>query len=1092
MKQLLLLLILVFSFNGRASHIMGGDITWTCQGGDYVFQLVFYRDCQGADINTVSIQLDVWNHPSINNITANFVSRTDVSPTCTQVPGGPVPLQCGSGAFGGNGTGAIEKVVYRSAPITLSGTPPSAGWVITYQDFSRSNSLDNISDPSLVGITISAIIYHVPNSATGCVDNSPQFLQDPYFVSCVGDPYEYNMNAIDPDLDSLSISFGVPYDYFPGATSYNPPSSPAALAFEPGFSYSSPTPGVSMDPGNIPAAVDPLSGNLTFLSNNIGNYNVKIVAQSFRNGVLISQVEREMQLVVAACAGNNNAPVINGPFGGLFETTVNAGTAVNFTLTATDVELLQDGSPQSNILTATGPMFGTSYTSTAGCAIAPCATLDSSPAITGTQGVSTDFSWQTTCDHLVSPSGYALDMIPYHFVFKVQDDYCQVPKVKYATITINVVNPGVLQAPDINCIQGNTNGDVTITWDPITDPFGTFVSYDVYSIQNGLEGTINNISAGSLTIPGVTQTNDYYVSVISGCGGNTARYSDTISNIFLDVTNPGNGTAVLQWNDPIDPALSSMGDQYYIYMEYPAGNWILRDSVAYGVTHYLDTIDICSAYLNYQIVLQNSPCNYTSNIDGDNFEDMINPDIPQIYSASVDTLTGNIELSWNQNSQPDTYGYVIYVMDNNGFIVELDTVWGVTNTNYSYSTPISGPMTYSVAAFDSCWTTTIPPTYQTSAKAELHSTMYATPSLNICDRSVTLQWTSYVGWDAVDHYEVFAHKASSPWYSAGTTASTSFTADVEEGEDYCFVVKAVHADGRISFSNETCLHINSPSEPAFNYIATATVVGDDIRIIYYVDAASVSEISLQRLNDNGDFEEIAVLQGTSTFINYLDTTVDVYGQSYVYRAQVYDSCGTLGAISNEAKTILLEIDYDEVSKENYLQWSPYRDFNGSLLYYNIYRGVDGIFSTVPLASVNSNQWSYVDTTMSIVSTGRICYRVEAVESANEYGFSETSMSNDACAIVPPLIYIPNAFFPEGINKVFYPVVSDFDPDGYEFIVFDRWGTELFYSNDPTEGWDGIVQKTGHKATPGTYLYMLIVKDGNGEEVVVRGHVSLIQ
>lgn len=1071
---------------------MGGDITWTCQGGDYVFQLVFYRDCNGPDINTVSANLKVWNHPTVSQITANFISRQDVSPICTEVTGGPNALSCGSGASGGNGVGAIEKVVYRTAPITLAGTPPAGGWIITYEDFSRSNSLTNITNPSSVGITLSAIIYNVPSSTGGCVDNSPQFLQDPYFVSCAGDPYEYNMNAFDPDLDSLHISFGVPFDHFPGATSYNPPTNPSALGFEPGFTFDSPTPGISMNPANIPAAVDPLSGNLTFLSNNIGNFNVKIIAQSFRNGVLISQVEREMQLVVAACTGSNNIPSIIGPFGGLFETTVVAGTPVNFTLNSTDVELLQDGTPQSNLLTVTGPMFGTAYTSTAGCAIAPCATLDNTPTIIGSQGVSTDFSWQTTCDHLVNPAGYALDMIPYHFVFKVQDDYCPVPKAKYATVTINVVNPGVIQAPAINCIQGGMNGDVTINWDPVTDPFGSFVSYEVYSVQNGVEGTVGTIGTGTITIPGVTQQNDYYLSVVSGCNGNTQRYSDTISNIFLDVSNPGNGTALLQWNDPITPPLASMDDQYYIYMEYPAGTWILRDSVGYGTTNYLDTIDICSAYLNYQILLQNSPCDYTSNIDGDNFEDMINPDIPQINEVSIDTLTGNIQLTWNQNAQPDTYGYIIYVMDNNGFIIELDTVWGVTNTSYSYSTSIDGPMTYSVAAFDSCWTSIIPPTYQTSAKAELHSTMFVTSTYNICDRSVSLSWTDYLGWNAVNSYEIYGYKTGEPWSLIGTSNSATFTAQTEAGNDYCFVVKAIHADGRISFSNITCIFTNSANPPAFNYITTATVSGESVEIRYYVDAANVSQISLQKLNSLGSFEEIAVLQGTSSFITYIDSDVDVNNYSYTYRAQVYDSCGALGEVSNEAKTVLLEIDFDDVRKENYLQWSPYRDFDGSLLYYNVYRGIDGIFDPLPLATVSNNQWSYIDTTLGITSTGRICYRVEAVESMNSYGFSETSLSNAVCAVVPPLIYIPNAFFPEGLNKTFYPVISDFDPVEYEFIVFDRWGTELFYSNDPTEAWDGVVQKTGKKATPGTYLYLLIVNDGNGEEVVRRGHVSLIQ
>ena len=210
---------------------MGGDITWTCQGGNYVFQLVFYRDCNGAVINTGSETLDVWGHPTISTITLNYVSSEDVSPTCTQVVGSPVPFDCGVGQGGGNGVGAIEKAIYQSAPINLTGTPPSNGWIFTFQNFSRSNALTNIDDPSTYGMTIQAKMFAFPGSPGGCVDNSPQFLQEPYFVSCSGDMYEYNMNAVDPDLDSLYISFGPVLNHFPAAT-YNPPTTPALIPYE--------------------------------------------------------------------------------------------------------------------------------------------------------------------------------------------------------------------------------------------------------------------------------------------------------------------------------------------------------------------------------------------------------------------------------------------------------------------------------------------------------------------------------------------------------------------------------------------------------------------------------------------------------------------------------------------------------------------------------------------------------------------------------------------------------------------------------------------------------------------------------------------
>ena len=131
----LLLGIFLISFNGRTTHVLGGDITWKCQGGDYVFELVFYRDCNGADISTVSANIDVWNHPTLNQITLNYISREDLSPICSSVAGGPSQLNCGNGPNGGTGLGAIEKIIYRSLPIAIPGTPPAEGWIFTFQNF---------------------------------------------------------------------------------------------------------------------------------------------------------------------------------------------------------------------------------------------------------------------------------------------------------------------------------------------------------------------------------------------------------------------------------------------------------------------------------------------------------------------------------------------------------------------------------------------------------------------------------------------------------------------------------------------------------------------------------------------------------------------------------------------------------------------------------------------------------------------------------------------------------------------------------------------------------------------------------------------
>lgn len=1093
----LLLLLLNSTFYSRASHVLGGDISWSCQGGDYVFQLVFYRDCNGTDVNTVSENLNVWNHPTITQIQLDFISREDISPICTQVAGGPNPLLCGVGSNGGNGPGAIEKVIYRSAPVNLNGTPPPAGWIFTYENFSRNGSIVNLQNASNYGMTLKATMFPIPNGSSGsCTDNSPLFLQDPYFVSCAGDPYEYNMNAVDPDLDSLVISFGQPMDHYSVSGPYNPPTNPDPVPYEAGFSASSPTPGVSMNPGNVPAAIDPSSGNITFLSNNIGSYAVKVVAQAYRYGVLIGEVEREMQLIILNCSGTNNAPVIAGPFGGLFETTINAGDPINFNLSSTDVELLQNGAAQSNILTASGLMFGTPFTNNAGCLIAPCATLNTNPPITMSQGATVNFDWQTSCDHLVNPDGYSADMVPYHFVFKVQDDYCPVPKVSYATVTINVVNPGVIQAPAISCIQTDAANNVIINWNPVADPLGTFDEYQIHSVQGGLLGTVNTVGTGSFSVAGGgTSISDYFLAVVSGCNGNTVRYSDTIKNIYMDLTNPGNGTAILQWNDPIQPALSGMGAYYHIYREYPAGTWTLLDSVAYGVNNYLDTIDICSAFLNYQIVLPNNPCDYTSNISGDNFVDMMTPDIPIISSVTIDTLSNQVTIFWNENYQSDTYGYVIYEVDGSGIPVEIDTVWGISSTSYSYGpNTAAGSLSYTVAAFDSCWTTSIPATYQTSAKAEIHSTNFLSGMVNICNRTVKLNWSGYEGWTGIDEYLIYSHKAGESWSPIGSTTSTTFTANVEQASDYCFVVEAVSDDGNRSFSNIICVYVAIPGQPEFNYLQVATVDVDKVNLRYIVDnSVSVPEIIIQRKEPSGVFETIDQFAISSGYIEYTDSAdINVHESSYIYRIQIVDSCNRPGAYSNEAQTILLKIQQDDVRKINYLSWNPYQEFNGSILAYHVYRGINGVFNSSPIAVLPNGNYYYEDDVNSVVSNGKICYKIEAVESMNVYGFDERSLSNEECAILVPIIYIPNAFMPDGINSVFRPVLSDFDPSDYEFTIFSRWGEVIFRTNQFDEGWTGVNQLNNEMVQAGTYLYMVELHDGNGVEIIRRGHVTLIK
>lgn len=647
----------------------------------------------------------------------------------------------------------------------------------------------------------------------------------------------------------------------------------------------------------------------------------------------------------------------------------------------------------------------------------------------------------------------------------------------------------------ITCIQINSTGDVSISWNQAVDPTNSFLKYEVHSVQSGLITTINSISTTSFTQTGVAQIQNYFLLTYFTSSGITT--SDTLSPIFLTLNNPSNGTAILQWNNPKTNELPTMDSYYKIYREYPAGTWSIRDSVPYGVTFFKDTIDICKTFLNYKIVLGNQTCTFESNIQGDNFVDITTPDIPVINSVSVDTLTGNVTITWNENHQPDTYGYIVYLIDQPGVLSEIATVMGRNTTSYTYSTDVtSKALTFSVAAFDSCFTPSANSTHQTSAKAETHTTINAHSTLNVCNRDIKLTWSPYKGWKSACTYEIWGHIIGQPWEKFGDTNLYEYHITGEALQEYCFSIKAISADGQEAFSNKLCFTVNSPSQPSYNYLNLATVSNNIIEIHHFIEVKTgVKEIIFEKLNTSSNqFQEIGRVPVTQTELTFVDPTVDVNRYSYTYRAIVVDSCDNLGAISNLATTILLTVEKNINNEINYLHWTPYSQFDGPILSYEIYKGYDGLFDPIPLAILPNSRYYYEDTIGNIDFTGKTCYYVTANEGVDSYGKSEISFSNTVCPVIEPLIFIPNSFTPNDdlINDIFLPQVSLFEQTSYELFIFDRWEHLIFQSDSAEKGWDGSIRSTGNKAAPGTYVYLLSIKDGNGIEIRKRGHVNVLR
>ena len=87
--------------------------------------------------------------------------------------------------------------------------------------------------------------------------------------------------------------------------------------------------------------------------------------------------------------------------------------------------------------------------------------------------------------------------------------------------------------------------------------------------------------------------------------------------------------------------------------------------------------------------------------------------------------------------------------------------------------------------------------------------------------------------------------------------------------------------------------------------------------------------------------------------------------------------------------------------------------------------------------------------------------------------------------------MPGAFSPnnDGLNDVFRPVGEKF-AKMVEFRVYNRWGEEIFFTNDRTKGWDGTFH--GIPQDIGVYNYVIIVGSPGGQNIVYKGNVTLIR
>lgn len=114
---------------------------------------------------------------------------------------------------------------------------------------------------------------------------------------------------------------------------------------------------------------------------------------------------------------------------------------------------------------------------------------------------------------------------------------------------------------------------------------------------------------------------------------------------------------------------------------------------------------------------------------------------------------------------------------------------------------------------------------------------------------------------------------------------------------------------------------------------------------------------------------------------------------------------------------------------------------------------------------------------------------------NCYNINQTNLNLQPCNNnLTCQMVLPNAFSPnnDGVNDVFMPKTNCLI-NSYDLWIYNRWGEELFWTNNPTDAWNGIYK--GIKQELGVYVYKVqytTIENGILQTKNLKGNVSLIR
>ncbi len=235
---------------------------------------------------------------------------------------------------------------------------------------------------------------------------------------------------------------------------------------------------------------------------------------------------------------------------------------------------------------------------------------------------------------------------------------------------------------------------------------------------------------------------------------------------------------------------------------------------------------------------------------------------------------------------------------------------------------------------------------------------------------------------------------------------------------------------------------------------------------------------------------------------------------YLMGIQVFDFDNVTGEVSNP--TSLIKEDNSPCESFGYIEFSP----NSNLLFYttgdgtctaSFYLKLYNVQKKTAPVTIAVQYNSYLLGPLQLALDGKIYVAkignniLGVIQKPNEE--NNVDFSLNAIPLVPPTnttgglpnfiqsyflfddpaVTMPNVFTPNGdsLNPRFVPISFE-NIGSASLTIINRWGEQVFYSENPQAGWDG-----GNFST-GTYYWFLSYYGKNGKQGSQKGWVQLMR